>query len=96
LLTVSAGLSCAPLVRAQAYDPLLLSNDGVVPIEDRTIQGSERQRSIPVRIYLPPSNDQAHSTFGMSYLKRDAAAAKWLDGPGRRSVMQTEDRWLRK
>jgi predicted dienelactone hydrolase len=36
------------------------------------------------------------TAFWDAYLKQDAAAKEWLDGPGPRTILEKEDRWQRK
>jgi predicted dienelactone hydrolase len=36
------------------------------------------------------------TAFWDAYLKQDASANEWLDGPGPRTILEKEDRWQRK
>lgn len=54
--TMMLSLLCVPVpTRADEYDPLRVPKDASVRTVDLTVTDAKRQRTIPIRVYLPPS-----------------------------------------
>ena len=55
---VSPGAAIS-IANAQTYDPLVVSSQVAPDVLDFTVHDSQRQRDIPIRVYLPPDNSPA-------------------------------------
>ena len=67
----------ADQVRAQGYDPLRIDTSDLSKPLDLTIKDEDRQREIPIRVYLPTSDKY-------QLVLHDAEHHAFSDGEGRR------------
>jgi len=49
----------ASVAAAQAYDPLAVPESGRIEVSELAVKDESRQREIPLRVYLPATNDPA-------------------------------------
>lgn len=90
--TVEKRLSVFPALPAGSKYELVLDGAEHSSFTDRALPGESGTRN--------PNHHRAilalSTAFWDAYLKGDAAARAWLDGPGPRTVLETMDRWQKK
>jgi predicted dienelactone hydrolase len=90
--TVEKRLSVFPALPAGSKYELVLDGAEHSAFTDRALPGESGSRNQNHhRAILALS-----TAFWDAYLKGDAAARAWLDGPGPRTVLETKDRWQKK
>jgi predicted dienelactone hydrolase len=89
-LLMAGGLlwTAASIAHAPAYDPLVISSKAAPEVVDLTVRDHQRQRDIPIRVYLPPvkspspvllfSHGLGGSREGGGYLGRHWAARGYV------------------
>jgi predicted dienelactone hydrolase len=56
VVLVCGALCVAITASAEEYDPLHVATDAAVRVADFTVSDANRQREIPIRVYLPPND----------------------------------------
>lgn len=90
--TVESRLAVFPALPAGGKYELVLNKAEHSAFTDRPLPGDKESRN--------PAHHTAilalSTAFWDAYLKEDAAARKWIDGDGPKSILEKEDRWQKK